>query len=57
MLGGQNHSESSRDKFSDNNSNTNLWAVRLSQKVMVPSVPRVSTQQCGVPLALVPTHT
>lgn len=37
--------------------NMNLCAVRLSQKVMVPSVPRVSTQQCGVPLALVPTHT
>lgn len=35
----------------------NLCAVRLSQKVMVPSVPRVRTQQCAVPLALVPTHT
>lgn len=34
-----------------------LCPVRLSQKVMLPSVPRVSTQVCGVPLVLVPTHT
>lgn len=34
-----------------------LCAVRLSQKVMLPSVPRVRTQACGEPLALAPTHT
>lgn len=36
---------------------THLCPVKLSQKVIVPSVPQVITQVWGTPFAFVPTHT